>query len=77
MSKRIVSSYGTRLGTEKGVGMYEVRESWKSKANATVDLNSVAFRSVARENMCASQRPTSGLAYGVKMVMWDCIAWQW
>lgn len=38
MSKRIVSSYGTRQGTEKGVGMYEVRESWKSKANATVDL---------------------------------------
>lgn len=77
MCKRIVSSYATRLGTEKGAGMDGVRESWKSKANTTVDLNSVAFRSVALEGMCASERPTCGLAYGVKMVMWDCIAWQW
>lgn len=69
MCKRIVSSYGTRLGTEKGAGMYEVRESWKSKANTTVDLNSVAFRSVALESMCASGRATCGLASGVKMVM--------
>lgn len=67
MSKRIVSSYGTRLGTEKGVGADEVRESWKSKSNAIIDLNSVALRSVSLENVCASERPTSGLAYGVKM----------
>lgn len=76
MSKRIVSSNGRRLGTEKGVGMVEVRESWKSRANSTIDLNSVAFRSVALENMCASERPSSGVAYGVQMVMWNCIAWQ-
>lgn len=31
--------------------------------------------SSAREHV--RERPTSGLAYGVKMVMWDCIAWQW